>query len=81
MLQFGDTPGAEMFLFSVARDLRGAGVAVVVLHPGMVSTEMIGGRGDLVPSEAAAGLLARIDELTVESTGKFFHQNGEELPW
>ncbi len=66
---------------SVARDLYAKGVAVVILHPGMVSTEMIGGNGQIEPETAAAGLLARIDELTLESSGKFFHQNGEELPW
>lgn len=66
---------------SVARDLKARGVAVVILHPGMVSTEMIGGNGQIEPEEAAAGLLARIDELTLENSGKFLHQNGEELPW
>ncbi len=66
---------------SVARDLHAKGVAVVILHPGMVSTEMIGGNGQIDPETAAAGLLARIDDLTLETSGKFFHQNGEELPW
>lgn len=66
---------------SIARDLAEQGVAVVVLHPGMVKTEMIGMQGEFTPAEAAAGLLARIDELTLETTGKFFHQNGQELPW
>lgn len=66
---------------SVARDLAAQGTAVIILHPGMVKTEMIGGRGQIEPEEAAAGLLARIDTLTLENTGKFFHQNGEELPW
>lgn len=66
---------------SVARDLKARGVAVVILHPGMVSTEMIGGNGQIEPEQAAAGLLARIDELTLENSGKFLHQNGEELPW
>jgi hypothetical protein len=47
----------------------------------MVSTEMIGGRGQIEPEEAARGLLARIDDLTLDTTGKFFHQNGEQLPW
>lgn len=66
---------------SVAHDLKAQGTSVIILHPGMVKTEMIGGRGQVEPEEAAAGLLARIDDLTLETTGKFFHQNGEELPW
>lgn len=66
---------------SFARDLATRGVAVAVLHPGMVKTDMIGGEGDIEPDEAAAGLLARIDELTLETSGQFFHQNGQPLPW
>lgn len=66
---------------SVARDLAPRGVAVAVLHPGMVSTDMIGGRGQIEPEVAARGLLARIDELTMETSGSFWHQNGEILPW
>ena len=66
---------------SLAVDLKGAGVAVAILHPGMVKTEMIGGRGQVEPSEAARGLLARIDELTLETSGGFWHANGERLPW
>ena len=29
----------------------------------------------------ARGLLARIEELTLETTGGFWHANGERLPW
>jgi NAD(P)-dependent dehydrogenase (short-subunit alcohol dehydrogenase family) len=66
---------------SLAVDLKGAGIAVAILHPGMVRTEMIGGRGQVEPSEAARGLLARIDEVTLETSGGFWHANGERLPW
>jgi NAD(P)-dependent dehydrogenase (short-subunit alcohol dehydrogenase family) len=66
---------------SLAVDLKGAGIAVAILHPGMVKTEMIGGRGQVEPSDAARGLLSRIDELTLETSGGFWHANGERLPW
>lgn len=71
----------NMAATSLAHDLAPAKVAVAILHPGMVSTEMIGGKGQIEPDEAAAGLLARIDELTLESSGGFWHQKGERLPW
>ena len=66
---------------SLAVDLKSAGIAIAILHPGMVRTEMIGGRGQVEPSDAARGLLARIDELGLETTGGFWHANGERLPW
>jgi NAD(P)-dependent dehydrogenase (short-subunit alcohol dehydrogenase family) len=66
---------------SLAVDLKSAGVAIAILHPGMVRTEMIGGHGQVEPSDAARGLLERIDELTLETTGGFWHANGERLPW
>jgi NAD(P)-dependent dehydrogenase (short-subunit alcohol dehydrogenase family) len=65
---------------SLARDLAGRKIAVGILHPGMVATDMTGKNG-IPPEDAARGLIARIDELTMERTGKFFHQNGRELPW
>ena len=66
---------------SLAEDLKGEGIAVAILHPGMVKTDMIRGHGQVEPADAAAGLLARIDALTVATTGGFWHQNGESLPW
>jgi NAD(P)-dependent dehydrogenase (short-subunit alcohol dehydrogenase family) len=66
---------------SMAHDLAPRGVAVAILHPGAVRTGMTGGQGDLEPDESARGLLRRIDELRLDTTGRFVHQNGEVLPW
>ncbi|MAD53945.1 MULTISPECIES: SDR family oxidoreductase [unclassified Idiomarina] len=66
---------------SLAIDLKDKAIAVVLLHPGYVQTEMVGGRGDISPATAAERLMQRIDELTIETSGSFFHSNGEELPW
>lgn len=65
---------------SLAHDLRPRGVAVAILHPGMVATRMTGGAG-IPPEESARGLIARIDALTLRTSGTFWHQNGEILPW
>src|SRR5215510_1681411 len=74
---------ANMAGVSLARDLKGRGIAVILLHPGMVRTELTKGTvGQFIePEEAARGLIARIDELTLESTGSFRHANGDFLPW
>jgi NAD(P)-dependent dehydrogenase (short-subunit alcohol dehydrogenase family) len=66
---------------SLAHDLKDAGVAVVILHPGFVRTDMTGHQGLVDPSESAAGLIARIDQLSLEASGSFWHANGEPLPW
>ena len=66
---------------SLAIDLSARGVLVAILHPGMVKTEMTGGHGNVEPEDAARGLLARIDALSSENTGTFWHANGEVLPW
>ena len=66
---------------SLAIDLKSRGVAVALLHPGMVKTDMVGAYGQVEPAEAARGLLARLDELTLETSGGFWHANGQALPW
>jgi NAD(P)-dependent dehydrogenase (short-subunit alcohol dehydrogenase family) len=66
---------------NLARDLAPRGILVALLHPGFVRTGMTGGAGTLDPPEAAAGLIARLDELDVSRSGRFFHANGQEIPW
>ncbi|MCB9762486.1 MAG: SDR family oxidoreductase [Alphaproteobacteria bacterium] len=66
---------------SLAHDLREQGVAVALLHPGWVRTGMTGGTGHVGPEEAARGLLARLDALTMETSGGFWHADGQSLPW
>jgi NAD(P)-dependent dehydrogenase (short-subunit alcohol dehydrogenase family) len=66
---------------SLARDLASAGVAVAILHPGYVRTDMTKGAGNIDPADAAAQLVDRIDALTPETTGTFWHANGQVLPW
>lgn len=66
---------------SLAHDLRARGIPVILLHPGYVRTRMTEGRGMLDPAQSAEQLLARIDGLTLEQSGAFFHASGERLPW
>ena len=66
---------------SLAVDLAPRGIAVFLLHPGYVATDMVGGSGDVSPEQAAAQLVERLDTLTLEQTGTFWHANGTSLPW
>jgi NAD(P)-dependent dehydrogenase (short-subunit alcohol dehydrogenase family) len=65
---------------SLSVDLKDAGIAVFLLHPGWVSTDMTGGTGIPV-EESAAGLVERMDSLDISQTGSFWHQQGYQLPW
>lgn len=62
-------------------DLEPRGIAVFLLHPGYVATEMVNFAGPTPPDVAAKGLIERMDNLTVEQTGSFWHAEGHELPW
>ena len=77
--------GANMVALNLHHDLSKRGIAVAALHPGMVATDLtkdIPGDFDYIgPDEAAAGLIRRMDALTLETSGRFWHANGEELPW
>jgi hypothetical protein len=33
------------------------------------------------PQQSVEGLLQRIDALTLETSGSFWHANGDALPW
>ena len=72
---------ANMAGVSLAKDLSDRGIAVALLHPGFVRTGMTGGNGHIGPEEAAEGLLCRMDELNLGNSGRFWHANGDELPW
>jgi len=67
---------------SLAYDLKPEGIAVAILHPGLVQTRMTNFTPNgITPEQAVKGLIARIDELNLGNTGTFWHSNGEELPW
>lgn len=71
----------NMASMSLAKDLAPQGIAVIILHPGYVRTGMTGHNGLIDTDESAQGLIQRIDELSLETSGQFWHTNGEALPW
>ena len=76
---------ANMVGLNLHHDLKGRGIAVLLLHPGMVATDLTKEFPRefpwIEPEEAATGLIRNIDELTLETAGRFRHSNGEYLPW
>ncbi len=66
---------------SLAVDLKPKGIAVALLHPGYVKTDMTSHQGFVDTKHSATGLLARIEELSLDNTGSFWHADGQQLPW
>lgn len=66
---------------SLAHDLKADGISVGLLHPGYVATDMTSNQGNVSPADSARGLIERIEALDLDSTGTFWHMNGETLPW
>lgn len=71
---------ANMAGVNLHHDFVNRGIAVALLHPGMVGTGMTGGQG-IEPAQAARGLLARLDALDSATSGTFWHAEGHRLPW
>jgi NAD(P)-dependent dehydrogenase (short-subunit alcohol dehydrogenase family) len=66
---------------SLAIDLLPKEIAVFLLHPGYVRTDMTKGNGLIDPPESAIGLFNIMQSKDLEQSGSFWHTNGEELPW
>eukprot|EP00128_Syssomonas_multiformis_P008637 Colp12_sorted_trinity150504_noHs@25752 len=72
----------NMGAVSLAHDVKPLGIAVAILHPGMVATDMTARwGGGIAPETSVKGLLSRCDQLTLESSGTFWHMDGQVLPW
>jgi short-subunit dehydrogenase len=65
---------------NLVHELKPRGIAVALLHPGLVATDMTGQHG-ISPIDSARGLIERIDELSLETSGGFWHAEGYDLPW
>lgn len=66
---------------SLALDLKPRGVAVAILHPGWVKTDMTAYNGLIDTGESVYGLIERMKQLNLDNTGGFWHTNGELLSW
>ncbi len=74
---------AHMLMLNLAFELKGRQVAVGVINPGPVDTDLMKGvRMPLQPpAEAVGKIIGIIDRLTVDTTGKFWDYAGGQLPW
>lgn len=66
---------------NLAVDLKGLGIAVGIYHPGWVQTDMGGSAADITQDQAASGLIARFDDLSLDTTGCFKTWDGHDHPF
>jgi len=70
---------------SLAVDLRERNVVVVIMHPGYVKTGLDKSTHQMPeavePEEAASKLWRVLMSKRIEESGRFWHREGQELPW
>lgn len=73
----------NMLMRNLAFDVQARGITVALVNPGPVDTDMMKGvpMPLQAPAEAVAKVIAIIDRLTPETTGRFWDFQGGELPW
>ncbi len=69
------------FMRLAAIDLKQDGIAVGLVHPGWVRTDMGGPNAELSAAESAAGVAAVCDQLSLENSGGFWKWTGETHDW
>lgn len=69
------------FMRLAAGELSRDGIAVGLVHPGWVKTDMGGAGAQIAPADSAAGIANVIDRLSLTSTGRFWKWNGSEHDW
>jgi NAD(P)-dependent dehydrogenase (short-subunit alcohol dehydrogenase family) len=65
----------------LATDLEPQGIAVALVHPGWVRTDMGGSNADVAPTESAGAILALAETLRLEGTGQFYNWDGSPAEW
>jgi len=66
---------------SLAARAKRDAIAVMVVHPGWVRTDMGGAQASLSPTESATALKRIISDLDLAHTGSFVNYDGDVLPW
>lgn len=69
------------FMRMAAIEKAKQGIAVCVIHPGWVRTDMGGQGADISPEESARGIIDVIGGLNADNTGSFWTWDGKTHAW
>jgi NAD(P)-dependent dehydrogenase (short-subunit alcohol dehydrogenase family) len=73
--------GLNAAMKSLSIDLQPQHIAVLILHPGWVRTDMGGNAAPSSAEESISGMRQVIDGFSLEKTGSFLNFKGQALPW
>lgn len=71
----------NMLSVKAAAALRHEGVGVVMLHPGWVQTDMGGEHAPMSIDDSSRDVVATLQALTLDDTGRFVRWDGRDHPW
>ena len=64
-----------------AIEYKGEGVAVVIVHPGWVKTDMGGSAAPMTVTESARKIFQIIEMISLSNTGEFISVTGDTIPY
>tara|TARA_Y100000022_G_scaffold194758_1_gene199564 strand:- start:1124 stop:1426 length:303 start_codon:yes stop_codon:yes gene_type:complete len=73
--------GLNMLTKQAAIDLTEYGIKVASISPGWVKTEMGGENAKYEVSESVAKIIKVTDQLNPSQNGRFWGEDGAEIPW
>jgi NAD(P)-dependent dehydrogenase (short-subunit alcohol dehydrogenase family) len=69
------------FMRLAALELKRDGIAIGLIHPGWVQTDMGGSSAAIAPVVSATGIVKVIDQLTLANAGSFWQWDGALCTW
>jgi NAD(P)-dependent dehydrogenase (short-subunit alcohol dehydrogenase family) len=69
------------FMRLAALELKHEGIAIGLIHPGWVQTDMGGSAAPISPLESATGIVKVIDQLDLDNAGTFWQWDGKVRSW
>ncbi len=73
----------NMVMHNLAMELKGRGITVGLVSPGMVDTDLMKGLPLplIPPAESAAAIYKVVEDFDLDKTGSFISHRGEVVPW